>query len=123
MFDATVRNVVLIIALIHLVLVLLISWSVTDSHYHCNPDESFVLWAFFLFLDFPCSIVIMVTSGPCVVSIPNWLFRYGWFVTEVIWPALVCQVVGMVNWTIIIMLLKKIWYVFCALNKNNNRNW
>jgi hypothetical protein len=86
-----------------------------------HASETWLLWAIFLVLDFPASIIVLVTSGPCVVGIPVWLDElwhnppgtHHLLLHDVLWPGLVFQFVGTVNWTILLWL-----YFWLYKNKN-----
>ena len=98
------------IFLIHFFLVVIVCGSMIHANKY-NPEtagEASLMWATFLLLDFPMSIIVMLTSGPGVVGIPKLLASYSrdWFFTDVIWPGLVFQIVGVINWILLIYLFK-----------------
>ena len=69
---------------------------------------------FFLVSDFPASIILVVSGiyfGAVygVVGVPEFLDDYfggHWLLVDVIWPALVFQIIGTINWTMLIYLLR-----------------
>jgi len=105
--------VMLKIFVIHLILVIIVGGSIYyDTIYHSGSDESLLLWAVFLAIDFPMSIIVMITSGPSVVGVPRFLLSYfhgSLIFRDVIWPGLVFQVVGVCNWILLIYLYKTFW--------------
>ena len=101
------------IFIIHLIVVLLTVVFVTCIAFSSGPngninDEACLVWAAFLLFDFPCSIIVMVTSGPGVVGVPEFVRGGGFFVSEILWPGMVFQVVGTINWVLIMMLYRRI---------------
>jgi hypothetical protein len=76
------------------------------------PYEAPLLWAAFLLIDFPASIIVIMVGlkygslyGP--FGVPQFLCDYyneHWLIISVIWPAIVFQLVGTVNWTICLWL-------------------
>ncbi len=83
-------------------------WIIYSKFSLPESDESFFIWATFLVIDFPVSIVVMLTSGPNVVSVPQWIRAYfqGWIFVDLIWPAIVFLVIGTMNWVALIYLYK-----------------
>jgi hypothetical protein len=93
--------IVLKIFVAHLVLVIAACGFIIYTKFVCSPpDESFLTWGIFLLIDFPMSVFVLLTSAPAVVSYPEWLKLYfrGWVFQELIWPGLVFQIVGTINW-------------------------
>lgn len=94
--------------IVHIVLVIIASGLVIYTKtFYAPPDESFFVWAVFLLIDFPSSIVIMLTSGPTVVSLPEYLgsdFRH-WIFEDVVWPGLCFLVIGTFNWTFLLYVI------------------
>jgi len=99
-----------IIFFIHILLVIVVSGIVIYSEKYFSPSsEGRLLWAMFLLLDFPMSIIVMVTSGPGVVGEPECLepyFRRSWFLCDVIWPGMIFQVIGSLNWIFLVYLYR-----------------
>lgn len=104
---------------IHLVLVGLICWSIIQTKtYYAPPDESDFTWIILLILDFPLSLIVLFTSGPAVVSMPEFLNPVSRFFNfsgifpssafrDIIWPAIVFQIVGTANWMLIFFVISK----------------
>ena len=84
----------------HLIPVVLVACLIALS----GSGEAELAWALFLLLDFPLSIIVMITSGPMVVGVPVVFQDYGWFFCSVIWPATVFQVIGTINWIALLYL-------------------
>ena len=111
LFSVPMPVVVLRVFLFHLFIVLLMCmFLVFDKHFTPPPYESPLLWAAFMLIDFPASIVVFITSGRYgVVGIPQFFCDYfdsHWLIIHVIWPAAVFQLVGTVNWTVLIWILR-----------------
>lgn len=102
----TVTNVFLV----HLFLVIIVCFYIVGSEFYFpqQSDEVFLVWAIFLVVDFPTSIIVLLTSGPTVVSIPKWIsiYYHGKFFSELVWPAVIFQIVGTINWITLIYLYK-----------------
>ena len=114
---------------LHLLLVLLFCALMIYTHL-VNPGnpEANLAWMVFLGIDFPVSIIVFATSGASVVSVPIWVndlwlsmvgsaggdasgdlwLLYDCLLYDVLWPGFVFQVVGTVNWVLIVSVLLKV---------------
>jgi hypothetical protein len=87
--------------ILHLIGVILIGVCIVLCQTGSGPFEAPFLWAIFLLIDFPCSIIVFVTGGVSVVGIPEYYIG-NWFVCDVLWPSVVFQFVGTINWFLIL---------------------
>ena len=73
-----------------------------------DRGEASLGWMIFLAVDFPASILVMITSGASIVSVPECFMKNGIVFRDVIWPGIVFQVLGTINWFVIVCFWKQI---------------
>ena len=101
-----------LIFVVHFALVTLTCW---DIHYyilHEKPyytGEASLIWILFLVIDFPSSIIVFITSGPGVVGLPWFIDAKNHVMSDVVWPGLVFQIVGTMNWFLIYFAVRRLW--------------
>jgi len=108
-----------LIFVVHLVFVVLIGCLVLEKVFYETPyytGEASLGWMVFLVIDFPASVIVMITSGPGVVGLPWFIGERNHVVGDVIWPGIVFQIIGTVNWFLIYFVVcrNRIW------KKNND---
>lgn len=99
---------------VHLVPILLICGLVLASGWPNAPhSESGMAWILFFQLDSPLAwMLIPMIDGPTVgywMLVAAGVPRSWWLIYEVIWPGVLFQIIGTLNWTAIVLLLYGIW--------------
>ena len=94
---------------VHLFLVVGMCTSVYCSKiYGSEPYEAPLDWMLFVIIDFPMSSFVLITAGHDVVSVPAafGVDETDWFFRDVLWPGIIFQIIGTINWVILFYLCR-----------------
>ncbi len=107
---SSVRRLAMIVFLVHLAPVLLICGAIVHGYLtKDHTGELHFMWIWGVIMDFPLSLLLFFVSGAGIGTAPlEWMgVEHRWWpLHDVIWPGVIFQTVGTLNWLGIVLVVR-----------------